>query len=273
MGKTTVATIVYETCSALWSELVSIHMPHPSQDDLKEIARDFNRLWQFPNCIGAIDGKHCEIICPAHSGSTYYNYKNYFSVILQGVADANKRFIAIEVGGRGKQSDGGTFHYSVLNKLMESGRFNIPPPDMIPGTTCSLPYVFIGDEAYPLKTNLMRPFPERSLNDERRYFNERLSRARKCIECAFGILYAKWRILGKPIETNVEHACLIIQATCILHNVIRDLDGNSDTQYSAIMNSEYCESIRNTGLGRRNNSASFIARNVRDMFVNYFCQM
>jgi hypothetical protein len=178
--------------------LVSIHTPQPSQDDLKETARDFNRLWQFPDCIGAIDGKHCEIICPAHSGSTYYNYKNYFSVILQGTADANKRLIAIEVGGRGKQSDGGTFHYSVLNKLMESGIFNIPPTDMIPRTTCSLPHVFIGDEAYPLKTNLMRPFPERYLNDERRYLNERLSRARKCIRCAFGILYAKQRILGKP---------------------------------------------------------------------------
>ena len=77
---------------------------------------------------------------------------------------------------------------------------------MIPGTTFSLLYVLIVDEAYPLQPNLMRPFPERILNDERRYYNERLSRAWKCIGCAFGILYAKWRILGKPLETNVEHA-------------------------------------------------------------------
>jgi hypothetical protein len=58
MGKTTIAAIVYETCSAIWSELVNIHMAPPSQDDLKNIASDYYRLWQFPHCIGALDGKH-----------------------------------------------------------------------------------------------------------------------------------------------------------------------------------------------------------------------
>ena len=105
-----------------------MHMPQPSQEDLKKIADDYYRLWQFPNCIGAIDGKHCEIICPANSGSEYYNYKNYFSIILQAVADANTKFVTTEVGGRGKQSDGGTVHYSNSNKLIENGSLKFPPP-------------------------------------------------------------------------------------------------------------------------------------------------
>ena len=259
---------MYETCSVLWSELVDTHMPHPTEEDLRKIANDFYRLWQFPHCIGALDGKHCEIKCPANSGSAYYNYKEYFSVVLQAVADANKKFIVIEVGGRGKQSDGGTFQYSTLNTLMENGELVIPPTDIIPETILNVPvpYVFIADEAYPLKVNLMRPYPARNLNEQQEYFNKRLSRARKCVECAFGILYAKWRILGKPIETNIEHACLIIKTTCILHNVIRDLDGNVDHHYSEIMNRNALTSTDNVRINRRNNSTSLAARNVRNIF-------
>jgi DDE superfamily endonuclease len=272
MGKTTIASIVYDTCSVLWSELVNIHMPQPTQVDLRKIADDYFRLWQFPHCIGSIDGRHCEIICPANSGSAYYNYKQYFSIILQAVADANKKFITIEVGGRGRQSDGGTFHYSLLNELITNGSFNIPPADIVPGTTHCLPFVLIGDEAYPLKRNLMRPFPSRTLNEERSNFNSRLSRARKCIECAFGILYAKWRILAKPIETNVDHASLIIQAACILHNVIRDLEGNNDPISNITVDDNIRQHENRNVNNRRNNSSSLQAKAIRNLFVNFFSE-
>ncbi|CAH1974178.1 unnamed protein product [Acanthoscelides obtectus] len=268
MGKTTVADIVYATCSAIWQQLVEVHMARPTQEDFKNIANDYYRLWQFPMCLGSIDGKHCRMKCPAKSGSSFYNYKQYFSIILQGVADANKRFISIEVGGKGKQSDGGTFHYSTLNSLMENGGLHIPPPDNLPGTTLESPYVFLGDEAYPLKIHLMRPIPSRNLNDKNEYFNKRLSRARKCIECAFGILYAKWRIFSKPIETNVEHACLIIKTACLLHNVIRDLEGNDCNSQNYDTN--LTPGAHYADLNRRNNSSSQAARNIRNQFANYF---
>lgn len=270
MGKTTVAAIVYETCTAIWYELVNVHMPKPSADDLKKIADEFYRLWQFPNCIGAIDGKHCRIKCPAHSGSSYYNYKKFFSVVLQAVADANRKFIAVEVGGRGKQSDGGTFHYSVLNKLLENGNLKIPPPAIIPGTTHSLPYVFVGDEAYPLRKHLMRPFPRKILNDERKCFNRRLSRARNSVECAFGILYSKWRFLGRPIETNVGKACLLIKTACLLHNIIRDLEGGDNGNIS--LDSNITAISSRPTRSKRNNSSTKMARNIRNSFVNYFWQ-
>ena len=188
-------------------------MPQPYQDDIKKIADDYYRLWQFPNCIGAIDGKHCEIICPGNSGSEYYNYKNFFSIILQAVADANTKFITTEVGGRGKQSDGGTFHYSILNKLIKNGSFKIPLPEVIPGTTFYLPYVLIGEEAYPLKANLMRPFPERILNDERRYYSERFSRARKCIGCAFGTQIT----ISEELMKTLKFTTCLVTISCELY--------------------------------------------------------
>jgi hypothetical protein len=69
-----------------------------------------------------------------------------------------------------------------------------------------MPFVIIGDEAYPLKTYLMKPFARKDLSYEERVFNYRLSRTRRCVECPFGILTAKWRLLNKAIETNVNEA-------------------------------------------------------------------
>lgn len=77
----------------------------------------------------------------------------------------------------------------------------------------------------------MRPFPSRNLNYIRENYNKRLSAARKCVECAFGILRAKWRILGKDIEVSSDKASHIIKCVCILHNLIRVKDGDSDLDY------------------------------------------
>lgn len=60
------------------------------------------------------------------------------------------KFIIAEIGRKRKQTDGHTSHYSVLNELIKSRKFNILISDMIPKTTCCLVYVFIGNETYPL---------------------------------------------------------------------------------------------------------------------------
>ncbi|XP_046865511.1 protein ALP1-like [Drosophila willistoni] len=231
IGRTTVSVIVKETVKALWEELQPKHMPQPSKEMITEIADDFWKLWKFPNCAGAIDGKHIRIQCPPHSGSMFYNYNKFFSVVLQGVADSNCKFIAIEVGGYGKQSDGGTFNASQFyRQLILITNTNLP------GSSIKMPYVFVGDEAYPLLETLLRPYSSRTINAEREYFNKRLSRARRCIECAFRIMTSKWRLLWKPIETVPDFVDIIVKAICILHNAIIDLEGspnvNQDTHTS-----------------------------------------
>ena len=36
---------------------------------------DFETMWDFPNCVGAIDGKHLVMQAPSRSGSRYFNYE------------------------------------------------------------------------------------------------------------------------------------------------------------------------------------------------------
>jgi len=111
------------------------------------------------------------------------------------------RFIAIDVGACGKQSDGGIFRHSSPYQLLISNNLNMPNAKKLRLSDVELPFVIMGDEAYPLFSYLIRPYPRRQLTESRRLFNCRLSRGRRVVESVFGILAGKWRILNKPIET------------------------------------------------------------------------
>ena len=108
LGHTTVGKILRETLPMLWKYLLPITLPPPSTEMWQKIAADFSSVWQLPNCIGALDGKHVKIRAPANSGSEFYNYKGYFSIILLAVYDAKYRLILIDIGASGRHSDWST---------------------------------------------------------------------------------------------------------------------------------------------------------------------
>lgn len=62
-----------------------------TEQEWRDVADGFQSRWQFPNCIGAIDGKHVLLRPPAKSGSYFFNYKHTFSIVLMGVVDSNYR--------------------------------------------------------------------------------------------------------------------------------------------------------------------------------------
>lgn len=84
-------------------------MPKPTTDSFKESATVFAKKWNYPNAVAAIDGKHIRIQCPGKSGSLYFNYKEYFSIVLLALVDANYKFIAVDVGSYGREGDAGVY--------------------------------------------------------------------------------------------------------------------------------------------------------------------
>lgn len=279
ISKTTVSNIVVEICKAIWNTLKCKHMPTPTVDKFKKIAVEFYDKWNFPNCVGSIDGKHIRLRCPKKSGSMYYNYKQFFSIVLMAVVDANYKFVMIDVGAYGKDSDGSVMSNSKFYQRIDNGSLKLPEETKLPNSNVLAPFVFIGDEAFPLRNYLMRPFPRKQTQDNAKsYYNYRLSRARMTVECAFGILSSKFRILLKSIETKVENADHIVKAICILHNAIIDLEKKNmtSTQHSTNSNdidmSYDHQMLRLNSGGKSNNRATRTAIEIRSNFVNFFME-
>jgi len=238
LGISTMHYIIKEVCEATWKTMAPLHMPVPTTEMLLAMSNKFYLKWNFLNCVGSIDGKHIWLKCPSNSGSMYYNYKHYYLIVLQGLADAWYRFIAIDVGAYGKQADSGIFHHSSLYQLLSSNNFNMPNTRKQPLSDVELPFVIPGNEAYPLLSYLMKPYPRRQLTESRRFFNYRLSRGRRVAESAFGILAGKWRILNKPIETSPNMVDRIVKCICVLHNTVIDREGLDEASLLELQNKE-----------------------------------
>ena len=69
-----------------------------SKEKWLSVAKEFEEKWQFPNCVGAIDGKHVPLINPFNSGSTYFSYKSFFSIVLLALVDADYEFLYVSIG-------------------------------------------------------------------------------------------------------------------------------------------------------------------------------
>ncbi|GFO10210.1 nuclease harbi1 [Plakobranchus ocellatus] len=116
-------------------------MAEPNITMWKKSSDEFYSKWNFPNCVGAIDGKHIRLKKPALSGATYWNYKGYCSIILLAVVDANGRFLVIDVGSFGGCSDGGIFRESQFGKLLIEKKLHLTAPIRIPQTEQLIPPV------------------------------------------------------------------------------------------------------------------------------------
>lgn len=247
-------------------------MPVPTEELWKNTARRFQERWNFPNCIGALDGKHVVIQAPTNSGSKFYNYKGTSSVVLLALVDASYKFLAIDVGGFGSNSDGGIFANSRLGQALQGGNLNVPAPCPLPSAPelGQVPFVIVADEAFPMKPFLLRPYPGKRLPEDQRVFNYRLSRARRIVENVFGILSQCWRVYQRRLQVSPDTADSIIKATCILTNYLRGADGAQ----SADIEDEGSDAGNGSVLGAirslRGNRASAEALRARDTFRQYF---
>ena len=209
--------------------LAGTYLKFPScPEDWKNIEKNFKEKWDFPHCISAVDGRHIEII-ECGMGSQYYNHKGTNSSVLLVVAGSNYKVTWADVGMNGRISCGGVLKRSKLGQMLEEGSSNLPALESLPGRSVPTPYVFIGDDAFALQPNFLKPFSQKNLDLFTRICNYRFSRARRISENVFGIVTNRWRVYRSPISLHSEKVRELTTAVLTLHDWLRS--GQSKTVY------------------------------------------
>lgn len=146
---------------------------------------------------------------------------------------------------------------------------DVPGSKQLPGSHISTPHVIIADSAFPLKTYMMRPYPQyrHDLTVERKIYNYRHCRGRCVVENGFGIWAQRFRIYVRTITSKPGYIENIIVVNCILHNYLRN------NRMSLIENNSHGELDQTTilndlpSIGINAQTAAF---NVREKFTNYY---
>lgn len=186
------------------------------------MAESFNKEWNFPHCIGALDGRHITMESPINSGSEYSNHKQSLSIVLITLVDAQYCFTFVDCGCHGRVGDGAVYQRSKLFQKIVKNELHTPSPEPLPGRTKPVPYVIVADDAFEFSPILMKPYQEKhNISTKERVFNYRLSRARRIAENTFGILASVFRVLRKPMLLQPEKVTLITMTCVLLHNFLR----------------------------------------------------
>ena len=224
VGKATVIEAVQDVVEALY-EMRNEHTKFPeSEAETRAAIETFQDLSNLPNIVGAIDGSHVRIKAPKDSAVDYFSRYQQHDFIIQAVVNGQKLFLDFACGYPGSMHDARVLRRSAIFRGAEGGDILIAPTVNINGQEIG-PYL-IGDSAYPLSPWLMKPYPEGTRDRDEIKFNKELSSARVKVECAFGLIKSRWRILQKRFDSTIDFAVKNAIACAVLHNLCIRLGDN-----------------------------------------------
>lgn len=228
VARCTVGKVLHEICKIITENVGPQLIKFPiTKEEVETATSQFSNRFGFPQAIGCIDGTHIPIKQPSENAHDYMSYKQFFSINCQAICNALGQFTNVEIKWPGSVHDARVFANSEIQKGFSEKRFKLFYKELLPGSE-GIPQVLIGDPAYPLLPNVMKEYTNCSSN-EQVIFNQMLRSARNQIECAFGRLKARWRILLRPVDIpidkvpNVVFACFVLHNFCERQNI--DVDG------------------------------------------------
>ena len=183
----------------------------------------FERKFGFAVAVGCVDGTRIAILQPLLNASDFVCYKMKYSLNCQAICDEKGIFTDVEIRWPGSVHDARVFANSGINLKFRDDGFLTSICNLLKDATDVLP-VLLADPAYPLMPNLMKEFPADGSNREVQ-FNNKLRAARNRVECAFGRLKSRWRILNRTLDLDLDvipeviYSCFALHNFCELHSV------------------------------------------------------
>ncbi|GLJ14703.1 hypothetical protein SUGI_0238360 [Cryptomeria japonica] len=219
---TKIITDVLASRNKLYSKYIVI----PTEERIQRLSSDFESITGIPNICGAIGGTHIKLqLKPRNSyrPADYLSTHGFYSVLLQGVCDADKVFWDVCCNAPGGLDNATHFRASSIWNRLGVGEILRQPEIRLRGGAISRPFL-VGDGSFPLSSSLITPFYEANPEAIREnQFDEDLLRGQEKIGNAFAVLKKRWKILEK-LNVDVKYAAQTILACCVLHNFCQIAD-------------------------------------------------
>lgn len=192
-------------------DISSTYIKMPSTSAMKEnVSQSFEKIAGFKNVLGCIGGSNIYIRKPVHKiRSSYVNRHGLRSITLQGICDADNKFLDVFVGATSKIQDCRIFKLSQIYPQLPN--------------ICKGKYHILGGVAYPLREYLLTPYRDcGDLSEQQKKYNRKHRQTRVKIENAFSLLKQRFRQLLRLDFFTVERMSKFVVGCCVLHNLCID---------------------------------------------------
>ncbi|GAQ92968.1 hypothetical protein KFL_012280015 [Klebsormidium nitens] len=221
VSEPTLYLTVRKVCSSIWYKLKPQHVFLPSTPaGMQKVIDGFEEKRGLPNCCGAIDCTHFVLELPNKETSTcWFDRDHNYSMIMQGLVDADGKFLDVCIGWPGSTNDSRVLRNSELCHKIINQEWLQGPTKRLRG--CDVGQYIVGDSGFPAYSWLVVPYPGDHLPEVRDRFNYFHSSTRIIVECAFGRLKGIWRILLRRIyKPDIKFLPITIGACVVLHNMM-----------------------------------------------------
>ncbi|CAN1191854.1 Protein ALP1-like [Linum perenne] len=174
----------------------------------------------FKRCLGALDGTHVKVHVVREDQHRYRDRKGDVSINVLGVCNPNTEFIYCSAGWEGSAHDGQVLR----DALGRPNGFRVPKRNYY---LCDAGYANSEGFLTPLRGQRyhLSEWGGNRPQTAEEYYNMKHSKARNCIERAFGIIKMRWAILRDTTWFSVDVVADIVNACCLLHNFIKREQG------------------------------------------------
>ncbi|KAJ9504575.1 hypothetical protein QJQ45_030535 [Haematococcus lacustris] len=220
-GHATVHDAVHVVCSAIMSQLGGMISMPTTVAQLTVSAAKFMMAGQgVPQCCFAVDGTHI-----AHRDfgvPAMHNRKQFTSINVQALCDGDGLWVAVEVGNAGSMHDARAFAESEVSLGLQGALGQLLWDARVLVHRTVVPMCIMADSAYSCHTFVLPAFKDTiaARSEARTRFNTQHSKARRKVECAFGRLKARWRVLLREHDVTLRYVNMVIMACFLLHNIV-----------------------------------------------------
>lgn len=182
-----------------------------SHNDRVFIAQRIKDMTKIPNAVGILGCMHVKVTPPVEEMTSYKNYLDYHSVMVQTICDVDGNLLSVEKFSPGRTPEQQLWEGSAISQDFKKGR-------------CGLTWV-IGGRGYNSHSNILTPKNPAAVRTAAcTAYNEAHHLALACSQRALGSIKTRFQCLNNlgPVNTSsLDHVARIIYACCVLHNIAK----------------------------------------------------